>query len=64
MGIIAFIFVFYMPLYLTKKSVKPTKNIFDDFVDKDIGYPWSLDKDRKIAYKTTLLKRKNKVLEE
>ena len=47
--IIALIFTFYAPFYLRKhkKKIKPTKNVFDKFVEEDHGYPWSLDQERK-----------------
>ena len=43
--IIAIIFTFYAPLYLRKRAdkIKPTKNMFEEFVENDHGYPWSTD---------------------
>ena len=59
--IIALIFTFYAPFYLRKhkKKIKPTKNVFDKFVEQDHGYPWSLDQDRKDSYKKALEKKIN-----
>ena len=47
--IIALVFTVYAPLYLKKnsKNINPTKNIFDEFVDNDHGYPWSMNSERK-----------------
>ena len=61
--IIALVFSFYAPFYLKNKSgkVKPTKNIFDEFVDNDHGYPWSMNSERKESYKKELSKKRNNV---
>ena len=61
--IIALVFTFYTPLYLKRNSekVKPTKNIFDEFVDNDHGYPWSMNSERKESYKKELSKKRNNV---
>ncbi len=58
--IVAFTFTFYMTFYLKKnaKNINPKKNKFDEFVDKDIGYPWSMSSKRKEAFNTELKKRK------
>ena len=47
--IIALVFTFYAPFYLKRKSVdiKPTKNMFENFVENDHGYPWSMNEERK-----------------
>ena len=57
--IIAIIFTFYAPLYLKsrKNDIRPTKNIFDKFVENDKGYPWSLDPNRIKSYQKELAKR-------
>tara|TARA_B100000579_G_C22421780_1_gene661131 strand:- start:226 stop:378 length:153 start_codon:yes stop_codon:yes gene_type:complete len=49
-----------MTFYLKKnaKNINPKKNKFDEFVDKDIGYPWSMSSKRKEAFNTELKKRK------
>ena len=59
--IIALVFTFYAPLYLKKnsKNINPTKNIFDEFVDNDHGYPWSMNSERKESYKKELTKKRN-----
>tara|TARA_B100000401_G_C52626697_1_gene634020 strand:+ start:243 stop:446 length:204 start_codon:yes stop_codon:yes gene_type:complete len=57
--IITIAFTFYAPFYLNKRidKIKPTKNVFDKFVEEDHGYPWSLDKKRKDSYKKALEKK-------
>ena len=59
LSLIAIIFTFYAPFYLKrrKNKIKPTKNVFDKFVDEDHGYPWSLDKERKDSYRKALEKK-------
>ena len=59
--IIALVFAFYAPFYLKKNSekIKPTRNIFDEFVDNDLGYPWSMNSERKENYKKELMKKRN-----
>ena len=54
-------FTFYAQFYLNKRieKIKPTKNVFDKFVEEDHGYPWSLDKKRKDSYKKALEKKVN-----
>ena len=54
--IITILFTFYMPLYL-KRNYKRSdkKNRFQMFVENDIGYPWSLKKDRRQAYKQAVV---------
>ena len=61
LSLIAIIFTFYAPFYLKrrKNKIKPTKNLFDKFVDEDHGYPWSLDKERKDSYRKALEKKVN-----
>ena len=59
-GIITFIFVVVAPVILRKsKNVRPTKNIFENFIDNDHGYPWSWDARRIDSYKKALKQRKN-----
>ena len=60
-SLIAIVFTFYAPFYLKKwkNKIKPTKNVFDKFVDEDHGYPWSLDKERKDSYRKALEKKVN-----
>ena len=57
--IIAVIFTFYAPYYLRKRmdKIKPTKNIFEKFVENDHGYPWSTDKERISSYRKALEER-------
>ena len=57
--IIAVIFTFYAPYYLRKRTdkIKPTKNIFEEFVENDHGYPWSTDEERVSSYKKALKER-------
>tara|TARA_B100000886_G_scaffold303419_1_gene234077 strand:- start:185 stop:388 length:204 start_codon:yes stop_codon:yes gene_type:complete len=59
--VIAIIFTFYAPYYLRnrKDKIKPTKNIFEEFVENDHGYPWSTDEERISSYKKALKKRTN-----
>ena len=59
--IIAVIFTFYTPFYLRKKAgkIKPTKNIFEEFVENDHGYPWSTDEERISSYQNALKERTN-----
>ncbi len=54
--IIAVIFTFYAPFYLRRKAgeIKPTKNIFEEFVENDHGYPWSTDEERISSYQKAL----------
>ncbi len=59
-GIITIIFVVVAPVVLRKsKNVSPTKNIFENFVENDQGYPWSWDAKRIDSYKKALKQRKN-----
>ena len=48
-----------MPYYLKKNAnqIEPTQNIFDNFVNNDIGYPWSKDPERKNEYKKSVLEK-------
>ena len=59
--IIAVIFTFYAPFYLRKKKskIKPTKNIFEEFVENDHGYPWSNDEERISSYQKALNEKIN-----
>ena len=59
--IIAVVFTFYAPLYLRKKAskIKPTKNIFEEFVENDHGYPWSTDEERISSYQKALKEKIN-----
>ena len=58
---IALIFTFYAPFYLYKRSGKiiPTKNMFENFIESDQGYPWSIDEKRKKSYRKALEKKIN-----
>ena len=59
-GIITIIFVVIVPIILRKsKNVSPTKNIFENFIENDHGYPWSWDAKRIDSYKKALKQRKN-----
>ena len=58
-GIITIIFVVVIPVILRKsKNVSPTKNIFENFIENDHGYPWSWDAKRIDSYKKALKQRK------
>ena len=59
--IIAVVFTFYAPFYLKSRAgkIKPTKNIFEKFVENDHGYPWSIDEERISSYQKALKKRTN-----
>ena len=57
---ITIIFVVVAPVILRKsKNVIPTKNIFENFIENDHGYPWSWDAKRIDSYKKALKQRKN-----
>ena len=59
-SLIVFIFIIYMPIYLNRnKDVKPTINVFEKFVDNDLGYPWSFDPKRKVNFEKTLKKKQD-----
>ena len=59
-GMITIIFVVVAPVILRKsKNVIPTKNIFENFIENDHGYPWSWDAKRIDSYKKVLKQRKN-----
>ena len=59
-GIITIIFVVVIPVILRKsKNVSPTKNIFENFIENDHGYPWSWDAKRIDSYKKALNQKKN-----
>ena len=59
-GMITIIFVVVAPVILKKsKNVSPTKNIFENFIENDHGYPWSWDAKRIDSYKKALKQRKN-----
>ena len=59
-GMITIIFVVLAPVILRKsKNVSPTKNIFENFIENDHGYPWSWDAKRIDSYKKALKQRKN-----
>ena len=59
--IIAVIFTFYAPFYLKSKAgkIKPTKNIFEEFVENDHGYPWSTEEKRISSYQKALKEKTN-----
>ena len=59
--IIAVIFTFYAPFYLKSRAgkIKPTKNIFEKFVENDHGYPWSMDVERISSYQKALKEKTN-----
>ena len=58
--IITVLFVFYMPYYLKHKDNKKYKNTFDNFVDNDNGYAWSIKKERKESYLKSLDRKHKK----
>ena len=49
-----------MPYYLNSKDIKKNKNIFDNFVDNDHGYAWSMKKERKESYSKSLDRKHKK----
>ena len=59
--IIAVVFTFYAPFYLRRKAgkIKPTKNIFEKFVENDHGYPWSTEEERISSYHKALKEKTN-----
>jgi len=59
--IIAVVFTFYAPFYLKSKAgkIKPTKNIFEKFVENDHGYPWSTDEERISSYQKAVKEKTN-----
>ena len=58
-GMITIIFVVVAPVILRKsKNVSPTKNIFENFIENDHGYPWSWDAKRIDSYKKALNQKK------
>ena len=60
LGLVTAWFVFITPLVLKRtKNLNPTKNIFEDFVDNDHGYPWSWESKRIKSYKKALQDKKN-----
>ena len=59
-GTITLVFTFIIPLMLKRtKNINPTKNIFEDFVENDHGYPWSWESKRIKSYKKALHDKKN-----
>ena len=59
-GIITAIFVVVAPYILkNSKRVSPTKNIFENFIENDHGYPWSWEAKRINSYKKALAQRKD-----
>ena len=59
-GIITTIFVIVAPFVLKKsKKISPTKNIFENFIDQDHGYPWSWEAKRIKSYKKALAQKEN-----
>ena len=58
-GMITIIFVVVAPFILRKsKKIRPTKNIFENFIENDHGYPWSWDAKRIDSYKKALNPKK------
>tara|TARA_E500000178_G_scaffold245875_1_gene242333 strand:+ start:207 stop:443 length:237 start_codon:yes stop_codon:yes gene_type:complete len=49
-------YIFIAPSKLRVKELKKRKNIFEDFVDKDSGYIWSITSKRKKSYKDKMIK--------
>ena len=57
--LITVIFVIFVPLYLKNSNdINPTKNIFENFVNNDHGYPWSWENKRIASYKRALDSKK------
>ena len=49
-------YIFIAPLKLRVKELKKRKNIFEEFVDKDSGYIWSITLKRKKSYRDKMIK--------
>ena len=49
-------YILIAPLKLRFKELKKRKNIFEEFVDKDSGYIWSITSKRKKSYKDKMIK--------
>ena len=49
-------YIFIAPSKLRVKKFKKRKNIFEEFVDKDSGYIWSITSKRKKSYKDKMIK--------
>ena len=49
-------YILIAPSKLRAKELKKRKNIFEDFVDKDSGYMWSITSKRKKSYKDKMTK--------
>ena len=48
-------YILIVPLKLRAKELKKRKNTFEDFVDKDSGYIWSITSKRKKSYKDKMI---------
>ena len=49
-------YIFVAPSKLRVKELKKTKNIFEEFVNNDSGYIWSITSKRKKSYKDKMIK--------
>ena len=49
-------YILIAPLKLRFKEQKKRKNIFEEFVDQDSGYIWSITSKRKKSYKDKMIK--------
>ena len=49
-------YIFIAPSKLRVKELKKRKNIFEEFVDQDSGYIWSITSKRKKSYKDKMIK--------
>ena len=49
-------YILIAPLKLRFKELKKRKNIFEEFVDQDSGYIWSITSKRKKSYKDKMIK--------
>ncbi|MFL3008896.1 MAG: hypothetical protein ACJZ14_05915 [Candidatus Neomarinimicrobiota bacterium] len=49
-------YILVVPSKLRVKEIKERKNIFEEFVDKDSGYIWSITSKRKKSYKDKMIK--------
>ena len=49
-------YIFIAPSKLRAKELKKRKNIFEEFVDKDSGYIWSITSKRKKSYEEKMIK--------
>ena len=51
------IYLVVVPVFLKNKNIEIPGNQFQEFVNNDSGYAWSLSKERKKQYRESLNKR-------